>query len=231
MYMIVVGGGKVGYYLAKELVEEGHEVLVIEQDPVKCERIDEELGDIALQGDGCEAATMEVAGFGRADMVLAVTGDDEDNLVSCQVAKAKFNVPRTIARINNPKNEEIFRKLGIDVTISATSAILARIEQQLPTHPLIPLLTLKGGGLELVELKVPPGAEAIGKRIGDLLLPQQSLIILTVDEGGSPRVPAPDTTIQAGDEIVAVTRLEHEDSLRTILTSPQGVASGEPDTA
>lgn len=220
MYMIVVGGGKVGYYLAKELVEEGHEVLVIEQDPVKCERIDEELGDIALQGDGCEAATMEEAGFGRADMVLAVTGDDEDNLVSCQVAKAKFDVPRTIARINNPKNEAIFRKLGIDVTISATSAILSRIEQQLPTHPLIPLLTLKGGGLELVELKIPPESEAAGKRIGDLLLPQQSLIILTVDEGGAPKVPTPDTTIQIGDEIVAVTRLEHEDSLRAILTEP-----------
>jgi len=220
MYMIVVGGGKVGYYLAKELVEEGHEVLVLEQDRAKCERIDEELGDIALQGDGCEAATMDLAGFGRADMVLAVTGDDEDNLVSCQVAKAKFNVPRTVARINNPKNEEIFRRLGIDVTISATSAILAQIEQQLPTHPLIPLLTLKGGGLELVELKVPAEAGVVGKRVADILLPQQSLIILTIDEGGVPTVPAPDTTIHADDEIVAVTRVEHEDSLRTILTSP-----------
>jgi trk system potassium uptake protein TrkA len=228
MYMIVVGGGKVGYYLAKELVEEGHEVLVIEQDLAKCERIDEELGDIALQGDGCEAATMEAAGFGRADMVLAVTGDDEDNLVSCQVAKAKFDVPRTIARINNPKNEEIFRKLGIDVTISATSAILARIEQQLPSHKLIPLLTLKGGGLELVELKVPANAEAVGKRIGDLQLPQESLIILTVDEGGAPRVPTPDTAIGAGDEIVAVTRLEHEGSLRTILTASPDAVAEEP---
>lgn len=225
MYMIVVGGGKVGYYLAKELVEEGHEVLVIEQDRVKCERIDEELGDIALQGDGCEAATMEVAGFGRADMVLAVTGDDEDNLVSCQVAKAKFNVPQTVARINNPKNEEIFRKLGIDVTISATSAILAQIERQLPTHPLIPLLTLKGGGLELVELKVPPDAGVIGKRVADIVLPQQSLIILTIDEAGVPTVPAPGTAIHAGDEIVVVTRVEHKDSLHMILTSPSGAGA------
>jgi trk system potassium uptake protein TrkA len=227
MYMIVVGGGKVGYYLAKELVEGGHEVLVIEQDRAKCDRIDEELGDIAYLGDGCEAAIMEKTGFGRADMVLAVTGDDEDNLVSCQVAKAKFDVPRTVARINNPKNEEIFRRLGIDVTISATSAILAQIEQQLPTHPLIPLLTLKGGGLELVELKVPPDASVVGQRVSDILLPQQSLIILTVDEGGVPRVPAPDAAIHAGDEIVAVTRLEHEDSLRTILTSPPEGAAKE----
>ncbi|MGH9201889.1 MAG: potassium channel family protein, partial [Vicinamibacterales bacterium] len=139
MYTIVVGGGKVGYYLARELVGEGHEVLIIEQDPAKCERIAEELGDIVLKGDGCEATTMEKAGFGRADMVVAVTGDDEDNLVCCQVAKVKFSVPRTIARINNPKNEAIFKRLGIDTTVSATAAILAQIEQELPTHHLIPL--------------------------------------------------------------------------------------------
>src|SRR3989337_250941 len=162
MYVIVVGGGKVGYYLAKELVEEGtHEVLVIEKDGAKCGRIAEELGDIVLRGDGCEAATMEIAGFGRADMVIAVTGDDEDNLVSCQVAKVKFSVPRTIARINNPKNEEIFRRLGIDTTVSATAAILAQIEQELPTHPLMRLLTFKGGGLEIVGAKVAENSAVV----------------------------------------------------------------------
>src|SRR3972149_274064 len=123
MYVIVVGAGKVGYYLAKEPPEapEGHEVLIIEQDAAKCDRITLDLGEIALNGDGCEAATMEIAGFGRADMVIAVTGDDEDNLVVCQVAKARFNVPRTVARINNPKNEEIFKRLGIDTAVSATT--------------------------------------------------------------------------------------------------------------
>ncbi len=220
MYIIVVGGGKVGYYLAKELVEEGHEVLVIEKDATKVERIAEDLGDITLRGDGCEAATMEMAGFGRADMVIAVTGDDEDNLVVCQVAKAKFNVPRALARINNPKNEEIFKRLGIDTTVSATSAILAQIEQELPTHPLIPLLTLKGGGLEMVEVKVPENSAAVGKRIGEILLPQQSLIALIVDEDGVPRVPKNDTVVRAGDEVVAVTRTENQDALRSGLTSP-----------
>ena len=224
MSMIVVGGGKVGYYLAKELVEDGHEVLVIEQDGGKVERIIEELGDIALRGDGCEAATAEQAGFGRADMVLAVTGDDEDNLVICQLAKAKFNVPRTIARINNPKNETIFRKLGIDTTISATAAILAQIEQELPSHALIPLLRLKGGGLEMVEVRVPADASVVGKKVIDVLLPQQSLIVLTVDPEGVPRVPTGDTVIHADDEVVAVTRVEHEDALRTILTSPTPVS-------
>jgi trk system potassium uptake protein TrkA len=219
MYVIVVGGGKVGYYLAKELIEEGHEVLVIEKDRTKAERIAEELGDISLRGDGCEASTMETAGFGRADMVIAVTGDDEDNLVACQVAKAKFNVPRAVARINNPKNEEIFKKLGIDTTVSATGAILAQIEQEIPTHPLIPLLTLKGGGLEIVEVKVPAGAAVVGRRIDDISLPPQSIIALVISDEGEPRVPNADTIVQAGDDVVAVTRTENEDALRTAFTS------------
>jgi trk system potassium uptake protein TrkA len=222
MYIIVVGGGKVGYYLAKELVEDGHEVLVIEKNAAKAERIAEELGDISLAGDGCEASTMEMAGFGRADMVLAVTGDDEDNLVVCQVAKKKFKVRRTVARINNPKNEEIFKKLGIDTTVSATTAILAQIEQELPAHPLIPLLTLKGGGLEIVEVKVPEHSAVVGKRIGEILLPQQSIIALIVDQDGVPRVPKDDTVVRAGDEVVAVTRTENEDSLRAVLTAAAG---------
>src|SRR3989304_5314227 len=184
MYIIVVGGGKVGYYLAKELGEEGNEVLIIEKDAGKAERIAEELGDISLRGDGCEASTMEMAGFGRADMVIAVTGDDEDNLVTCQVAKVKFGVPRTVARLNNPKNEELFKRLGIDTTVSATAAILAHIEQELPTHPLIPLLPLKGGGLEIVEVKVPTTAAVVGKKVRELLLPQQSLVSLIIDEEG-----------------------------------------------
>jgi trk/ktr system potassium uptake protein len=222
MYIIVVGAGKVGYYLAKELLEapEAHEVLVIDRDPVKADRITRELADIALQGDGCEASTMEAAGFGRADMVIAVTGDDEDNLVVCQVAKAQFKVPRTIARLNNPKNETIFKRLGIDTTVSATAAILAQIEQELPTHPLIHLLQLKGGGLEIVELKVPKSAGIVGRRIGDLLLPQHSLITLIVDSDGTPRVPSSDMVIRAEDQIVAVTRRESEDALRSVLTSP-----------
>src|SRR3990172_4322620 len=220
MYAIVVGGGKVGYYLAKELLEGNHEVLVIEKDGGKCERIAQELGDIVLKGDGCEAATMEIAGFGRADMVLAVTGDDEDNLVSCQVAKAKFDVPRMIARINNPKNEAIFRKLGIDTTVSATAAILAQIEQELPEHPLMRLLTFKGGGLEIVEVKVPPSAAIVGHPVREIMLPQQSIIVLLVDPDGSPRVPTSETVIMAEDEVLAVTRTENEDALRRAFTAP-----------
>lgn len=229
MYIIIIGGGKVGFYLAKELLEEPqHEVLVIEKDAAKCQRIAEELGDIVLRGDGCEATTMEAAGFGRADMVIAVTGDDEDNLVACQVAKTRFGVSRTIARLNNPKNEAIFKRLGIDTTVSATTAILAQIEQELPTHPLIPLLTLKGGGLEIVGVKVPPTASVVGKRVRDLLLPHQSIIALIIDQEGTPRVPQADTVIREEDEVVVVTSTENQELLRAALTSASGDGSSTP---
>ena len=221
MYIIVVGGGKVGYYLTRELLETQQEVLLIEENPIRCAEIAQDLGDaVVMQGDGCEASTLERAGATRADLVIAVTGDDEDNLVVCQVAKHRFNVPRTVARVMDPKNEVIFRKLGIDTTVSATSAILAQIEQELPTHPLIPLMTLKGSGLEIVEVKVPADAAVVGKAIRDLLLPHQSLISLIVNSDGQPRTATPDTIIHAGDEVVAVTMRETEGSLRAALTNP-----------
>ena len=124
MYIIIVGGAEIGYRLANALLDEGHEVLVLEKRAEEAEFICSQLGSVCVRGDGCEAATLAEVGTGRADMLIAVTGDDEDNLVACQVAKHKFNVPRTIARIKNPKNKVIFKKLGIDVTVCSTDVIL-----------------------------------------------------------------------------------------------------------
>ena len=221
MYIIVIGGGKVGFHLAKELVEANHEVLVIEQDGTRAKEIADELGDIVMEGDGCEASILDKAGTKRADILLAVTGDDEDNLVSCQVAKERFNVARTVARINNPNNEEIFRRLNVDITVSATSAIMAHIEPELPTtHHLIPLLKLKGRGLELVEVRIPEDSRVVGQPVKMVRLPFQSLIALVIGEDGQPKVPTADTIIHAGDEVVAVTMHETEDELRDALMSP-----------
>ncbi len=217
MYIIIVGGGKVGFYLASELVAEGNEILVIEQEPAKVQRINDELGDVALQGDGCEAAVLENAGTGRADMFIAVTGDDEDNLVSCQVARKKFNVPRTIARLNNPKNELIFKKLGIDTTVSATAAIMAHIEQELPTHHLIPLLSLRDSGLQIVEAQITDDSPACGRKLNDLALPQQTLIALVIDASGHPHLPNDDTELAAGDKVLAVARPDAHDTLQQVL--------------
>ena len=220
MYIIIVGGGKVGFHLTKELVDANYEVLVIEQDAEKAKEIADELGDIVLEGDGCEATVLEKAGTARADMLLAVTGDDEDNLVACQVAKQRFNVNKTVARINNPKNETIFQKLEVDITVSATSAIMAHIEQSLPTPHLSVLLKLKDTGLELVEVRVPDDSRVVGQPVRNVMLPYQSMIALIVGEDGQPKVPSGETLIHAGDEIVAVTLHETEAQLRDALMAP-----------
>ncbi|MFQ6121751.1 MAG: potassium channel family protein [Dehalococcoidales bacterium] len=218
MYIIIVGGGRVGYYLARALLNEGHEVLILEKNATICETINEELGSVCVRGDGCEAATLVDVGTGRADMLIAVTGDDEDNLVACQVAKHKFNVPRTIARIRNPQNETIFKKLGIDVTVSTTNMILEAIEKEVPTHPLTHLLTLSDKGLEIVEVRIPPESTTIGKLVKELSLPQGSKLALIIPKDRKPRMPTPATVLRQGDQIIALTTPESEEALRATLT-------------
>ena len=217
MYIIIVGGGKVGYYLSKALLDEGHEVLVIEKKESKCDFICNELGSVCMRGDGCEAATLAEIGTNRVDMLIAVTGDDEDNLVACQVAKHKFNVSRTIARINNPKNETIFKKLGIDVTVSSTNIILENIEEELPTHPLTHLLAIRDKGLEIVEVKIPPDSNIAGKSVKELLLPQECELALIIPREEKPHVPTDKTILQAEDRIIAITPPESEGVLRAAL--------------
>ena len=217
MYFIIVGGGKVGYYLSQALLSEGHEVLILEKDPARCGAICEQLGSVVVRGDGCEARTLGDAGTERADMLIAVTDEDEDNLVACQVAKHKFKVPRTIARINNPKNEALFKKLGIDVTISSTNIILEHIEEEVPIHPLVHLLTLKGGDLEVVEVNIPPSSSVVGKRMSEIDFPPDSVICLITGRSGA-HVPTDDTILEADAQIVAVTRPESEGALRVALT-------------
>ena len=217
MYIIVIGGGKVGYHLAKALLAEGHEILVIEKDRSRIDYICNELGSVCLNGDGCEAAVLTEAGTGRADMLIAVTGDDEDNLVSCQLAKHKFNVPRTIARSSNPKNEVLFRKLGIDVTVSSTNVIMEYIEQEVPTHVLTHLLTIQDRGIELVDVRIPADSRSVGKRIKDIGLPAGSLVTLIIRRDEKPQLASPETVIQIGDQIIALTPNDAEEQLKAAL--------------
>jgi trk/ktr system potassium uptake protein len=220
MFIVMAGAGKVGYQLARVLVGQ-HEILVIEVDPTRASAVGEELGgEVVMQGDACDAATMERAGMERADLVVAVTGDDEDNLTFCQIAKAKFNVPRAVARINNPQNEALFRDLGIDATVSATGLIMAHIEQELPWQGMIPLLMIQGRGLELVEVRVPQESAIIGRPLRSVLLPQGALICLVIDSEGTPRLPTPETVIKPDDILVAVSNIDNEEGLRAALTAP-----------
>ncbi len=216
MYLIVVGGGKVGYYLTKTLLTEEHEVLLIERDPDKVENFSERLGNVVRQGDGAEAAVLADAGAARADVVIAVTGEDEDNLVICQVAKQKFNVGRTIARVNNPKNEHLFRLLGIDVTVSQTNFILNLIGQAIPERSFIHLMNLRYAGLAIVEASITERSPVANQAIQDIDLPV-SCAIAAIARGKTVMVPEPDTVIEVGDEIIAVTHLSQEEELRDLL--------------
>jgi trk system potassium uptake protein TrkA len=217
MYIIVVGGGKVGFHLGKALLSEGHEILIIERERSRIELISNDLGSVCLWGDGCEVSTQSDAGASRADMLVSVTGDDEDNLVACQVAKHKFKVPHTIARINNPNNETIFRKLGIDVTVNSTDVIMESIQQEVPTHMLTRLMTLHERGMEIVEIKINADSNSVGKKIKDIVLPPGGILALIMRRDQKPLMAAPDMIIQTGDQIIALTPTETEDQLKNAL--------------
>jgi trk system potassium uptake protein len=217
MYVIVVGGGKVGYYLARSLIDNSHEVLIVERDPSRARRVADELGaDLVFRGDGSEARVMEQFGIARADVVCAVTGDDEDNLVICQVAKQRFHVPRAIARINNPRNRTIFFKLGIDVTVSSTDIILAQIEKSIPSQSIIHLLTLQQAGIQILEIRLEEDSPALGKALKTLGMPDDSILSVLVRDGRA-MVPYGDTVLKVHDDVIAVVSPESESTLRKIL--------------
>ena len=216
MYILVVGGGKVGYYLTKTLVNEGHEILLIEKNAQKVSIWRDRFGSVVLQGDGCEVTTLDQAGAGRADVVIAVTGDDEDNLVICQVAKQRFHVRKTIARVNNPKNEDIFRRLGVDVTVSQTNVIRALIEQTIPDRPLVHLLTLRHNGMEIVETTVSEDSLVVGQPLADINLPP-NVVLSAILRGGEMIIPNGSSVLWAGDEVIAVAERTSEAPLRRLL--------------
>jgi trk system potassium uptake protein TrkA len=217
MYIIIIGGGSVGYHLCKALLKEGHEVLVMDKDATKCENFEDELGSVCIRGDGCEVATLAEAGVSRSEVFIAATDGDEDNLVACQIAKYKFGVPRTIARVNDPKNEVIFRKLGVDCPISVTNLILEHIEEKIPTHPLIHLLTMGEEKMEIVEVKILNGSKSVGKSVKQLSLPLDSILALLIRNGQKPQVPTADTVLEVNDRIVALTTTDSEEALKKKL--------------
>jgi trk system potassium uptake protein len=218
MYIIIIGGGRIGYYLTKTLLNEGHEVLIVEKEAALCETLTNEFGSVCVHGDGCETATLAKAGTERADMLIAVTGEDPDNLVACQVAKHKFKVQRTVARISNPQNEILFKKLGIDVTISGTNVILEYIQEVVPTHPLMHLLAIGDSGEEIVEIRVPREAKTIGELLRNIQIPEESELALVISSGNKNRIPTKNTVIKENDRFIAITTRTKEVALRKALT-------------
>ena len=212
LYVIIAGAGKVGWNLARELIEKGHEVTVVEQDRRRYLTVEQELEHAVQYGDATELWVLERAGIQRADLVVAVTGDDEDNLLICQVAKEKYLCERIIARVNNPRNLEHFKLLGIQPAVSATDLILRLIEHEVPRYGLVHLLDLPEERLEIIELVVSDGAPVAGKRVIDLNLPEGSLVI-SVLRNGSGFVPKADTVVEAGDEVLVVLDPGLEDAI------------------
>ena len=217
MYVIVIGGGEVGHYLCKQLLGEGHEVVVIEKDTRKCEHIEEELGDICLHGDASEITILNKAGITRADMVIAVTGEDEDNLAACQVAKQKFKVPRVIARINTPRNEKIFAKLGVERTVDAVELISEHIKAETMLFPVTRLFSIRDRGLEVVLVRVGRNSPAVGKPIRELSLPLGSVISLVIPQGEESEIPAADVVLKEGNQLICLVPTENIGSLQAIF--------------
>src|ERR1700676_2852005 len=220
MYVIIAGAGKVGWNLARELIGRDREVTVIESEHARYRVVEEELEHAVQYGDATELWVLERSGIQRADLVVAVTGDDEDNMLVCQVAKEKYLCDRIIARVNNPRNHDHFRLLGIQPAVSATDLILRLIEHEVPRYGLVHLLALEEERLEIIELEVSADAPTVGEKVSDIALPDGSLII-SVLRGGSGFVPKPDTVIEAGDGVLLVLNPGLEEAI-TAYFAPDG---------
>jgi trk system potassium uptake protein TrkA len=203
MYAIIVGAGKVGRNLARELIAKDQEVTLIESSRPRYLSIEEEFEHAAQYGDATELWVLERAGIQRADLVIAVTGDDEDNILICQVAKEKYGCQRIVARVNNPRNLQHFKLLGIQPAVSATDLILRLIEHEVPEYGLVQLLALEEEHLEIIELEVGAGSPAAGRRVNEVQLPEGSLIISVLRDGAG-FVPKADSVINAGDQVLLI---------------------------
>ena len=217
MFAVIIGCSEIGYHLAKSLLATGHEVVVVEKDQERCQLLIDEVGSISLQGDGTDEAILKQAGLARADVLIAVAGRDDTNLVICQMSKHVFSVPRTMAVIRDPKNESLFHVLGVDVVVNSIHLVLASLEDGIPGRPLVHLSSLRSPGTEMISVSIPSDAGVVGMRLEDLELPPRSFISLVIKNGGA-ALPTDGMVLEAEDELVAVTMTGDEQTLYDILT-------------
>ena len=216
MYIVIVGAGKVGYFLAKRLCQGEHGVSLIEKDKTTCEEIAKELDVLVIRGDGCDPQVLEQAGAARADVVAAVTGDDEDNLIICQLAKELFHVQRTVGRVNDPNNEETFSKLGVDIPMNSTEIIAKIIEEEASFSDFVSLLSVKRGKLAIVRVDLPKDSPVIDKHVKDIQWPESS-VLLSIVRQDDVVVPKGDTVLKPGDDVIALTTVGNESQLSNLL--------------
>jgi trk system potassium uptake protein len=217
MYVVIAGGGKVGRFIAVELLEEGHDVAIIEKVEDRCEQLLRDHDLLVIHGDACDVRYLEQARPERADVFAATTGDDDDNFVACQLAITSFGVPRVVARVNSPRNEEIFERMGIEA-VSTTSLISRLIREEVTVGQLIHLYTLRGGKVNLVEMDLPVNEPAPPVAVSDLHLPRESVLV-AIFRGEETIIPRGETRFEPGDQIIALTAPEFEDELRAAILS------------
>ncbi len=218
MRITVIGGGKVGYYLVKTLLDHKHKVTLIEKDPDRGQKIADELGVLVIKGDGSNLSTLKEAEVDLAMVLVVVTGKDEDNLIAVQVARENFSIPRAIARVNNPKNEEVFRRLGIETTVSSTGTIARLIEKEAVTDEIKTLLTFERGSMTIVEVLIRADSPVVNKSVMQISskLPQ-NCVLVTVLREHQVIFPRGDTVLHNGDALIAVTTLDNQEALETVL--------------
>jgi trk system potassium uptake protein TrkA len=217
MYVIIVGGGRIGSSLTRTLAAIGHEVLVIDKSAFCCKAIEEELGSVSVMGDGCQVQVLREAGIARADVLVATSGRDEDNLACCQIAKELFQVETTMAVVNYPENEPFFEQLGVDNAVNITQLVLTTLENDIKGRPFVHLANLQGTDRRVVTLQIPPDAAVNGKLLSEVVLPADTFITLIV-KAGEPIEPDEETMLGSGDEILAVTTESDEEILWETLT-------------
>lgn len=215
MYIAIAGGGKVGRSIAVDLLADGHDVTIIEKVEDRCEELLRDHDLLVIHGDACDVRYLEQARLERADVFVATTHDDDDNFVACQLALTSFGVPRAISRVNSPRNEEIFERMNIEA-VSTTSLISRLIREELTVGQLIHLYTLRAGKVNLVEIDVPPDARTT-TTIAELSLPRESVIVCIFRGDDEIIIPRGDTTIDAGDQVIAITTPELEEDLRAAV--------------
>ena len=216
-FIIVVGGGQVGKNVVRTMLELGHETVLLEQRRDRYLVLDEEFGHRVRYGDATELSVLESAGIKRpADIVVAVTGDDEDNIVICQLAKERYNVAKVVARVNDPRNQEHFELLGVAPTVSATEMVMALVQHEMPQHELVHLVNLSHENLEIVEVEVAEGSPAAGKLVERLRLPETARLISVVREGNA-EIAVGSTELRAGDQVLAILEPGSEPEVRRLL--------------
>lgn len=216
MHIVIAGGGNVGFCLAKRLAGSNHAVSLIEKDKEVCKRIANDPRILVINGDACDPKFLEEAGIKKADVIAAVTGDDEDNLIICQLSKTVFGVSRTVARVNNSENTHTFSELGIDVPIDETLLIATAIEEEASFEDIVKLMTFKRGKLSIVRIDLTSESPVIDKMIRDIALPPDSVLVSIV-RGEKIIIPKGDTLLKERDDIIALTIIENEQKLLDAL--------------